>query len=132
MKENLGMASNTPERPRTKRTRSSPTGKTPQQAEKRLVTRSFCTKRQLTYGSFHSRPEATTKTWRPASRLYIVWTDEEDKQLTNWVLFNSVGDVWPTHHNMKFWEGASNFLAATSGSRRTSKYMCLCHLIVVA
>ena len=66
------------------------------------------TKRKLTYGS--------QSLYTPPAN----WTDDEDKQLTQFVLLNSLGDKWPTLKSNNFWEGASDFLARTCGScRRT-------------
>ena len=91
------MSTNTPERPRTKRTRSSPTGKTPRQAEKRPVRPSSAvTKGKLTYGSQSSGSSRPALYTPPAN-----WTDDEDKQLTQFVLLNSLRDKWPTLKSKK-------------------------------
>lgn len=49
------------------------------------------------------------------------WSEEEDKALTQFVLFNCIGGSWPSTKGMKLWEGASKFLHNTCKTNRTSK-----------
>ena len=98
-----------------KRPRGSPTGISPQQREKRAVSR--------LHGQRTSRRKLAFSSVRPDLN---VWTNEEHA-LVDYLLSQGFHESWPQTKRMDFWEGAAHFVKKSFPSRslRTSKEACM-------
>ena len=103
-----------------KRSRGTPTGKTPQQRAKQPLLRAregqftSTASRRLTYGDAEQR----------TSRYTIVdsWTIAEERALVQFVLLHGDGISWNSSKKVNYWESASEFLVNMCGTkRRTSE-----------
>ena len=91
-----------------KRERSSPTGLTPCQCQKRVLLREFTSASNLT----RLEPMKLSYGCRDNSK----WTTAEIKALIEFILFHSTGDSWPSHKQMVFWTKAGEFVQTRSAS----------------
>jgi len=103
----------TPEPTIEKRPRSSPTNLTPHRDPKRtpLRVRLDCdgnqqSPRVLSESFDHPKRRAGTQD---------KWSNEEVKALTEFVLFHSEGNSWPTHKEELYWQSTSQFVHGRSG-----------------
>ena len=103
-----------------KRSRGTPTGKTPQQRAKQPLLRAqesqvTCTsRRRLTYGD----AEQSTSRYK----VVDTWTMAEERALVQFVLLHGDGVSWSSSKKVKYWESASEFVFNMCGTkRRTSK-----------
>ena len=101
------MEETTPPRKEAKRSRGTPTGYTPQQADKKKKV-GRCARRSLE-GSFVSM--TNTRQYVPAS----TWSAEEIKALVEFILLHCE-DKWPNHKFEQFWKSAATFVKERSGS----------------
>ena len=111
-----------------KRPRGSPTLLTPRRNEKRIPLRELVASdatvaslvpTTLTYETGGGRNDGHTKTKEQ-------WSECELKALTEFVLFHTSGERWPTHKQYAFWKCASEFLKNRGGAVsviRSGKYL---------
>ena len=123
--------SRTPEFAANKRPRSSPTLCTPHREEKRIPLRDIANRfdpdSSLPRTSLRLAPRtligcdpATNNTSRDSKEK---WTNDELKALTEFILFHTSGESWPTHKQEAFWESAAEFLQQRVGTvLRSGKY----------
>ena len=92
-----------------KRHRSSPTGLTPRQCQKRVPLR------ELTSAS-NSTQRLEPRRLSYQRRDNVKWTTAEIKALVEFILFHSIGDSWPSHKQMVLWTNAGEFVQTRSAS----------------
>lgn len=111
-----------------KRPRSSPTLLTPRRNEKRIPLRVLVASdatvaslvpTTLTYETENGSNDGPNKTKEQ-------WSICELKALTEFVLFHTSGECWPTHKHSAFWKSASEFVKSRGGAvnvTRSGKYL---------
>ena len=107
--------------------RSSPTQHTPHRQQKRIPLRELATDNddadnrllplRLTYGTGNSSVESHN----PPTKSKEVWSDCELKSLTEFVLFHTSGESWPSHKLKAFWNSASEFIKNRGGASNTCR-----------
>ncbi len=90
-----------------KRPRSSPTGSTPKQREKRREVASF-SRKKLSFTNDRS------------------WNDFECSALVEFIIITKGGQVWPFDKQLDFWESAARHIVQRTGKiQRTGEYTTL-------
>jgi len=99
----------------TKRPRS-PTRCSPQSQSKRVPLRDLAEANnlpsprflpsRLTYEEVESNKQLKSK---------VEWSNSELKALTEFVLFHTTGETWPSHKQMAFWKSAGEFVKNRGG-----------------
>ena len=98
--------------------RGSPTLLTPRRSEKRILLRELVASDStvaplepatLTYETEGGCNDGPTKTKEQ-------WSKSELKALTDFVLFHTSGESWPSHKQDAFWTCASEFVKSTGGA----------------
>ena len=105
-----------------KRSRSSPTGLTPQQASK--TTRKPSSKLETLLTGHRAAKKKLVFSERSSANL---WTTQEDFAVVQFLIRKGYQEEWPKSRPLQgtLWEGVASVLAQTSKAQRTSK----CHFL---
>ncbi|XP_065893229.1 uncharacterized protein [Dysidea avara] len=119
----------------TKRPRSSPNQCTPERQQKRVPLRELANNdgsrdgsplrllpSRLTYETENAKDESH----RSPKKTKEEWSDSELKALTEFVLFHTSGDTWPSHKQAAFWKSASQFLKNRGGMTNVCRSASAC------
>lgn len=100
-----------------KRVRSSPTGKTPVRPLKKAVPR-----RRLLVAA-EKDPDPTNES--AGTRSHVVWTEEENKALLEFILLHKPEDKWPATKCTRFWGSAADYvmMRGKGTAKRTGMFM---------
>lgn len=97
-----------------KHPRSSPTQRTPHRQQKRIPLRELTTdddddagSRLLPLRLTYETENVSVESHNHPTKSKEVWSDCELKSLTEFVLFHTSGDSWPSHKLKAFWNSAS-------------------------
>ena len=110
-----------------KRPRSSPTRRTPHRQQKRIPLRELTTddddagRRLLPLQLTYETENVSVESHNPPTKSKEVWSDCELKSLTEFVLFHTLGDSWPSQKLNAFWNSASQFVKNRGGASNTCR-----------
>ena len=120
-----GRAQGTEESPSRiqKRPRGSPTLLTPRRSKKRIPFREL-----VASGSTVASLVPTTLTYETEggcndgpTKTKEQWSESELKALTEFVLFHTSGESWPSHKQDAFWKCASEFVKSRGGALNVTR-----------